>query len=180
MKTCTKCATEKPLEDFHRAKRYRMGVKSHCKECVKAYQLSNRDSIQRSQQEWRKANPDYSRNYYHDHAYQHGEYATKYYAENRESIATYATAYSAAKPHMGWEAGYRHRARAFGFTPVLESFTKADVIGMYGDQCWHCESAPFEQLDHFPVPVSRGGHHVLENVKPSCAACNRRSWSWCK
>lgn len=38
MKTCTKCGTAKPLDDFYVVKGKRDGRDSRCKECVKAYQ----------------------------------------------------------------------------------------------------------------------------------------------
>ena len=81
--------------------------------------------------------------------------------------------YRATHPEKGWCSYYRHRARRFGFEPVVEDFAKADVIELYGDQCWHCKDAPFEELDHHPIPVAAEGPHTIENVKPSCARCNR-------
>ena len=27
-----------------------------------------------------------------------------------------------------------------------------------------------------PTPLSRGGHHIIENCKPSCRPCNQKSW----
>ncbi|RAI25116.1 HNH endonuclease signature motif containing protein, partial [Rhodoplanes serenus] len=42
----------------------------------------------------------------------------------------------------------------------------------YGDGCAYCETGEFEELEHY-TPVKAGGPHTLENVRPSCSACNR-------
>lgn len=73
-----------------------------------------------------------------------------------------------------WALDYRHRSKKAGHLPVVEFFTREDVIAAYGDACVHCEVGEFEQLDHYPVAVADGGHHTLENVRPSCGDCNRR------
>lgn len=102
------------------------------------------------------------------------------YAEWRvgscEARRVYMTEWHAANPHAQWESSYRQRSRRSGFKPFIDSFTKGDLIDRYGDQCFHCSDGEFEEIDHHPVPVSRGGRHTIENCKPSCTPCNRKSW----
>jgi 5-methylcytosine-specific restriction endonuclease McrA len=86
-------------------------------------------------------------------------------------VAAYSAEYRRANPHIWWEAGYRQRCRRRGLTPVIGSFTRDDVLAQYGDACFYCGSAPFEELDHH-FPVAAGGPHVLDNVRPSCGQCN--------
>lgn len=86
-------------------------------------------------------------------------------------IRVRAYAWRAERPHVKWKAAYLRRARAFGFTPLLEEFTRDDVIERWGDGCAYCESGAFEELDHF-VPICLNGPHTLGNVRPSCAKCN--------
>lgn len=45
------------------------------------------------------------------------------------------------------------------------------LVGVYGDACLYCGKPEYESIDHF-VPLSRGGLHNLENLRPSCAKCN--------
>lgn len=97
--------------------------------------------------------------------------AASYYAENQNRLRSSSASYYAANPHIQWEKGYRRRAKEFGFLPVVESFTRADLLARYGDACAHC-GGPFEHLDHYPVPVALGGAHSLDNCRPSCKACN--------
>ena len=142
-KRCGKCSEIKPLDQFHRCKGSPDGRKAHCKECRNAETTARRE-----------ANPDYRQ-------------------PSRESNPDYEADYRAAHPEKGWLSQYRRRARRYGFEPIVEDFTKADVIELYGDQCWHCKDAPFEELDHHPIPVVAEGPHTIENVKPSCVRCNR-------
>lgn len=153
MKTCTKCGAEKPLAEYHRDRRARDGHMTQCKPCTLArraeYYRENRERSLESHRAYYVATRD----------------------DRREYRITYGAAYRAANPHRGWEQRYRRRARRFGFEPVIESFTRAELIARYGDACVHC-GGPFEQLDHYPVPVALGGPHSLDNAVPSCAACN--------
>ena len=155
-KTCTKCGESKPLDEYSKRKSSPDGVRPYCKACANAYnaryRAANRDSIL----EWQRG----------------------YRVTNSERIrADKAEYYRRAEPSIYWEAGCRSRIKRFGIEARIESFTKADLVARYGNECWHC-GGPFEQLDHYPIPVSRGGEHSLENCRPSCAACNHDSWSW--
>ena len=75
--------------------------------------------------------------------------------------------------HLWWKSTYIQRARHYGFDPVVDEFSRADVTRMYGDHCAYCEHGDFEELDHY-VPVWEGGQHSIANVRPSCAKCNNR------
>jgi HNH endonuclease len=72
---------------------------------------------------------------------------------------------------------YRQRCRWYGIEPVVEPFSRTEVIKRYGDRCAYCTPGDFESLDHF-VPVAAGGPHTLDNVRPSCRSCNStKFWS---
>ena len=154
-KACTKCSAIKPITDFHRNGGRR---RASCKSCESMRNAARREANPDYMAEWRKANPDYM-----------ADYMAEWTAANPDYMADYR----AANPEVAWLGGYRRRARRFGFEPIVEDFTKADVIELYGDQCWHCKDAPFEELDHHPIPVAAEGPHTIENVKPSCTRCNR-------
>lgn len=142
MKRCSGCGETKPVDQFNRNKQGRGGRRSRCKACQKAYSQVNAEAIA---------------------ARKHARYAA-----NAEAIAQQRR----ANPHRRWEHTYRQRVRRYGFNPVVETFTRADLIARYGDRCWHC-GGPFEQLDHWPIAVVAGGPHTLDNVRPSCTPCNR-------
>ncbi|WP_448439667.1 HNH endonuclease [Mycolicibacterium sp. XJ2] len=67
---------------------------------------------------------------------------------------------------------YLRRARKYGFTPVCDDFTHADLVQRYGDRCYYCGDGEFECVDHL-VCVRVGGPHTIDNVVPCCQRCNR-------
>ena len=177
-KTCSKCRQTKPLESFNRRSAVKDGRQSQCRTCSaerkqkwdeenrdhrrnyqqanksriaeyrRAYDAANREKIAARAREWWVNNRD-----------SRLEYSRQYYQENREERLRYSQEWKTQNPQSGWESLYRTRAKKFGFEPVIERFTRDDLIAKYGDECWHC-GGPFEQLDHHPVPVVRGGAHT--------------------
>lgn len=101
--------------------------------------------------------------------------ASEYHSQNRETLLAYKAEYYQSNPHLWWEYTYRQRARAYGFEPRVSSFTRGELIEAHGDRCVHC-GGPFESLDHWPQPISRGGDHSLTNCRPSCMNCQQLSW----
>ena len=148
------------MDGFNRNKRNGDGRRTECRECQRvdgvAYGAAHRKERRAYGAAWRAANPNYF---------------TEWHAANREHRAEYRQ----ANPHIGWEHTYRSRARHFGHDPIVETFTREQLIDRYGDQCFHC-GGEFEELDHYPIPISRGGHHTIDNCKPSCKPCNQKSW----
>ena len=100
----------------------------------------------------------------------------EYYAANRETLLERAIEYHAAHPHRSWVAAYQRRAKKYGHPVVIEPFTKDELVARWGDACWHC-GGPFEELDHYVTPVARGGTHTIENCRPSCTNCNKKTWT---
>lgn len=147
MKPCTKCDETKPLDEYHRDRTTGDGRASKCRSCVAAYSAANSEKRRASSAAW--------------------------YAANRERASVRAAEYIETNRHKAWEGNYRQRARAFGFEPVVSSFTHADMIAYWGNgqRCIYCE-APATEIEHL-IPVGLGGHHVIENVAPSCGPCNR-------
>lgn len=180
MKRCSACRETLPLDAFHRRTRSADGRAPHCKACAcaerAAYRANNREAIAERRRAYRAANRDaiaeYQRAYHAANREAAVEYRRARYAANREAEVEQARAYQAANPHVKWESLYRRRARQFGFEPVVETFTRDELIARHGDACVHC-GGPFEELDHFPIPVRDGGPHALDNCVPACSPCNR-------
>lgn len=161
---CTKCGVEKPLDEYHRDKKGRNGRVSRCKPCQRAYKVKyyaqNREAVLAYQSEYYQANRESRQAYQVEH-----------YHANKEAIR----AHQASNPHVQWEHSARVRAHQHGNDITVERFTREELTEIYGNACWHC-GGEFEELDHYPIPISRGGHHVIENCKPSCGPCNQKSW----
>lgn len=155
MKTCNQCGELKDLEAFSRKKNGKHGRAGQCKACCANYARS-----------WYVANKD-----------KQNAKSRAWYDANREKAAEYTRQYRQEKPHVMWASSYRTRISKFGLEPVVESFTREDLIAKYGDKCHHC-GGEWSELDHFPTPIHEGGAHTLENTRPSCTECNAVSWSW--
>lgn len=64
-----------------------------------------------------------------------------------------------------------HRRRAQSYIDFPESHFDARMA-YFGYKCWMCRGQ-FEAVDHVK-PVSRGGPHMLSNLRPICRSCNGR------
>lgn len=182
LNNCKACCAEK-------SKRYRARPE------VKARQAEyNRTWVEANREHVRARQAEYDKQYYQANRERKLAYGAEYRArpEVKEHISErmreyrarpevkarssdYMRTYQAENMHLWWESDYATRAKRAGFEPVVESFTKDELIARWGDSCFHC-GGPFEELDHWPVPISRGGHHSLESTRPSCQQCNAKSW----
>lgn len=184
MKTCSTCGEEKPLDAFARRRDSTDGRRGQCQDCRKgtgseyqaAYYRANKDRVQARHREHYAANRDRVKGQYAEYRErtreQRRQRNREYYSENREEIAERR----AERYWVNWPWEYRRRMARFGLeiTEPVEEFTRDDVIQRYGDRCYHCGVRPFEELDHYPIPVRAGGPHTRENVKPACIPCNRK------
>lgn len=175
-----------------RKAKHRDENKDRLNEESRTYYQQNRAAVLSQKAEYRQANREAlnqaSRDYYAENRPRILDQKRQYRAENAEAIAATEAEwyeanrgkvseknarYRADRPDVFWRSEYRRRMKRFGHdVVVVEEFTRADVIAAYGDACWHC-GGPFEEPDHFPIPVSQGGPHSLDNVRPSCITCNR-------
>lgn len=148
-RSCRDCGESNPA-NFGRDRRASDGLRTYCKACQRRrhddYKRRNREKLRESRM--------------------------AYVAAHREELLAADARRHASRPHIAWAKGYKKRAIGAGVPVVSGPFTKSDVIERYGDACAYCETGEFEHLDHY-VPIKHGGPHTLENVRPSCAACNR-------
>lgn len=161
------CKTVKAVTEFNKKKRGKYGVRGQCRDCTRyiaaAYREDHRAEEAARSRAWYAANADRA-----------SVRGARYWAENRLRFSERR----AANPHVRWESQFSLRAQGYGFTELvesMESFTREDLVARHGDACFHC-GGEWSELDHFPLPVSRGGGHSLDNAVPSCLPCNRRSW----
>ena len=163
-KTCTRCKTVKPLDDFYVNRKAKDGRQSQCRPCTKAYGAK-----------WYAENRERLLDYHAKYRAENRERRTAYGAKWRADNPEYNAQYRADNPHAYWEANYRSRARALGFDPVVRSFTREDMLTYWnnGPFCIYCD-APFTEIEHL-IPVGLGGIHAVENVAPSCGPCNRQN-----
>lgn len=160
MKTCSRCGKTQPVDEFSRHRSNRDGLRPQCKSCGRAYARAYHDANREKEHAYYEANRD-----------RIGGVHRTYRADHPEAGQNYGRAYRADHPEVAWASNYRVRAKQAGHEPIVQEFTLADVVARYGAQCAYCSGGPFEHLDH-AVPISKGGPHTIENVRPACAACN--------
>jgi len=153
-KTCPGCARVLDLDQFHRDRTRKDGRRAHCRECQAArkaaYRAAHAEKVRARNAAYRAANPEKVR-----------ARLAAWKAENPDKVRA-----------GHWVSLYRSRARRYGIPVRVETFTVADVVATHGDRCHQC-GGPFDELDHYPIPVRDGGAHTLANVRPSCTPCNR-------
>jgi hypothetical protein len=112
VKRCSKCGSEKPLDQFHREARSADGKRPDCKDCSlarrKVYYRANRSEERRRHVEWKSRNPDYFK---------------VWALENADSIKTKAKRY-----HQNNLPRYRENTRRWR----AENLEKARELGRTG------------------------------------------------
>lgn len=178
MKKCWKCNQEEPKVSFSKNKRKPDGLSTECKDCVKKYNASYRNTnkayfkeyLAEYQKENGKELYEKKKQYIAENKEAHWDRQHAWYEKNKEVIQARVACYK--KEHPEQYQMYANRRIAAKKTDIVENFSINDIAIMYGDKCFYCAAA-FEHIDHF-VPLSKGGEHTLENVRPSCQACNLR------
>lgn len=114
----------------------------------------------------------YDKRYVDENRDRLSEYAREYYAANRERKSEYDAQYRVANADKRAFHEQKRQAVKRGGRVVVR-ITRAQLaarMSYFGNKCWMC-SGPFEHVDHVK-PISRGGLHVLSNLRPACASCN--------
>lgn len=165
MRICSKCATSKPLSEFHKDSRGPGGHRVSCKACrslhMKGHYLANSESIKARMTDYRAANPEIT-----------AAMEARRYVKHKEKRVLLAI-----------DAVHIRRARILG-SRHDGGITVLRLRERDGDSCCYCVvtmlfiraavgrydplKATLEHVD----PISRGGLHVWENMKLACRRCN--------
>ncbi len=157
-KVCSRCQRSLPVADFHKRGD---GLQSMCKACKKDADderyATRRDEIltrQRAQKAAQRVGPERDHILSRERAWR--QTPTGQLKVNR--------------------SGRARRARVKGATRHASRAELAARLEEYGGKCAYCAFADHEEWDHY-IPVSRGGTDTIENLFPSCRACNRDKWA---
>jgi 5-methylcytosine-specific restriction endonuclease McrA len=169
---CTRCFEVKPLGDF--ARKGDGDRRTYwCKVCFAEYSRrkyatdpalrANKLALTRK---WRADDPERTRliaeRYRQNHAEAYADNVQRWRAANPERAKAVARASTS-----------RRRAKIKGAMVVaFAAKALADRMAYFGNRCWMCRG-PFEDVDHVK-PLSKGGLHVLSNLRPACSDCNNR------
>lgn len=182
-KTCSRCKLDLPTDNFYKDKGR---LRADCKGCYsiarkarddkrrpeknakqRAYYAANAERCRQWQRDYRRDNPEFVR-----------EYNRNRYRKNSAVFKARVMQYIKDNPEVRRTVMRKRRAR------ILESniapFTTAQLterMAYFGFKCWMC-GGPYESADHVK-PLSKGGSHMLANLRPACRSCNSsKSAKW--
>lgn len=176
MKKCTKCKYDKNLSEFYSNKSKKDGKATECKDCRKEqdkkYREENKETRKNYQIKYWKENSaelyEAKKEYISNNKEAHLKRQHTWYEKNKDSIKIRISQYK--KDHPEQYQMYNNRRLALKKTTIVELFTIQDIVSMYGNKCFYCNDK-FDEIDHY-IPLSKGGSHTLDNIRPSCKPCN--------
>ncbi len=193
MKRCTKCGEIKETEVFSLNKRYSDGRSSKCKKCVsedarlrrlanlekareedRRKRLGNAEKIGKSQAKWRhkKQGEKYWLKWDQE---KRKESNRRFRQNNRERCRQLADKWRAKHLLIIKESNNRTKAKKQGVA-VIEKIDYQTILQRDGCVCYLCgQGIELLELsfDHV-IPLSKGGSHTTENVRPTHKHCNQQ------
>lgn len=187
-KRCARCGEDKPREQFPPHPKWRDGLFPYCLPCKRAEQRAQyaKDRAKRSVE----AKARYARNPAASKAR-----ARQRYRDKRELLIRQAVEWGTANPelrrvyrqkwarenpeYMREKVRQRYALRRGAFTISFTPEQLAAKVAYWGDRCWLC-TGEWTAIDHVK-PLSKGGPHILANLRPICQSCNshkRNTWPW--
>lgn len=170
MKTCPRCQTCKPHDEYRRVARLKSGLDTYCKSCrskmAKEYSLRNREKELARYAKYKTENAEMVR-----------EKSRLRMREKRaldpEKSLAYTREYRKNNPDRVtvWDQKKRaHRIAAPG--PGVTKAQWSEIKAKYKHCCVYCLK-PFSRLtmDHV-LALKHGGEHAPHNVVPACSPCN--------
>jgi len=146
---CTGCGDIRPLDDFHRDRRNRLGRATRCKPCERKRALAYSRTVDPAKR--------------NDAVRRHRLADPRGYNEKRR--ARYA---EDPTPTLVYNANRRAARAAAGSFTVDEWLA---LLAQCGAACLACGATERIEPDHV-VPISWGGSGMIGNVQPLCRSCN--------
>lgn len=180
MPSCAACATDKPLDQFHKNKNRANGHTSICKACAcaksRAWGAANSERARESARQYRAANREAltvkKRAFYYDNHEEILAYHAKRRAEKPELVRGYVLAWNKRNAATKLTHSRNYKARKKN---AEGKHTLADIKALFASQAGHCaacrEALDKYHVDHI-VPLIRGGRNDKGNLQLLCAPCN--------
>lgn len=193
MKKCSKCKTEKPLEEFHKRKASKDGYRHDCKECSKVtlktwrkanperdrerkrkWASENQEKLRESSRKWASENRDKvresARKWRKAHLEERREYNRKWISENRERAREYCRKWASENPDKARAKDAKRRA----LKRDAMTGDPAKIEAYYTFCRWATwATGVVHHVDHI-IPLSKGGEHHEDNLTVIPAEVNMR------
>lgn len=153
------------------SRRYAKGYYERTKD---ARVLENRRRVA----EWKKANPEQvranGRLYYSRHKDQMYDNLKRWRAANPDKVRLQSARVDVEKRRASKRRSEAVR-RALKLGTSVARFTQTQLeqrMVYWGNKCWMC-GVDADTIDHVK-PLSKGGPHILANLRPACGSCNSK------
>lgn len=118
-----------------------------------------------------------SRAYYARHAEEQRLQALDRYYRNRESVLERNARWREANRDRHREnmrrGSLKYQARKKGASlSHIDQSALDSKAALWRNRCWICGTSDWSHWDHVK-PLSKGGPHLLANLRPACASCNK-------
>jgi 5-methylcytosine-specific restriction endonuclease McrA len=188
-KCCTKCRTDKPLSEFNKDPRYRLGVTGWCTLCLQAYRAEHHRKNAEKRHE--RVNARSRERWANDPEYRKRKNEQKYAVQNTPEQQAKRRAWGKIRhdrdkadplfrekrrPKDKLHAHIRRaRKRGNGGTFTLEEWHA--LCERYGNRCLCCGATGVPlHIDHV-IPLARGGRNDVSNLQPLCKPCNSQKYA---
>lgn len=165
-RNCTKCELFKPWALFPKAAGQKSGYRPRCLDCHRQqnreYAALNRDRNNERGKLWSKVNREKARE--RERIY-----------KSSEKVKAYNAAYWRTEKFRRRATEKTMRRKALIKSATVEKVDYQKILDVHGMVCHLCggQILPgFLDFDHV-VPLSKGGAHSYENIRPSHSSCNR-------
>lgn len=185
-KLCRKCGQEKPTTEFHKDKATRDGLRTKCKSCVKIYDDSIKEKRDARGKEIYRADPalkiQKTRKYHLDNPEWSKKTLREWHQKNKVRRSEKVIErfnndpeFRAYRKKTSAE-GNRKRRALLANCYVEYNIDYGNLLASYKNSCYICNVKLVPEIlhwDHF-MPLSKGGAHSSENLRPTCFKCNVR------
>lgn len=182
-KVCTKCGTDKALNDFREKSRGLYGRSSWCRECESAYGKAyavgpKREwSLERRRQTWariertpeqREHAASRARDWYCANKARHLAANKRWVHENKAAFREIQR-----RSHVSNPARIRRSQRLSLVERTLTEAEWCETLEFFDHRCAYCLGHKKLTMDHV-IPISKGGPHTAGNIVPACRSCNSK------
>jgi len=193
MKTCTKCGSDKDVEDFSRKSASKDGRRSECKTCVSVggvvYREKHKDEAKTYNAAYRSLHKQeeqdrHSRWYaehktevsirdakrYHDHRDEKLLYLSSYRSTHKAQAAINSAIWRKTNPDKVRAISHRCRAQRCGASGDCSAADWKIVTSILGSVCIHPNSDECHGMIHqdHVKPLAKGGSNHPTNRQPLC------------